>query len=126
MLYSESSDCHYFTNLFIFERCIIYTIVVNDKHFVYNGHFWTKDCEFQTVMKCDKPVILAILCSGDRKLILDNVEVVSALMRLHALHKYDEIDGEIELPFKTHLKILSKIEITGMKRMTLAVSDPNY
>ncbi|CAG9802056.1 unnamed protein product [Chironomus riparius] len=120
MLYSESSKCHYCTNLFIFELCIIYTIVVNDKTFIYNGHFWIKDCEFQTVMKNDKPVILAVLCCGDRHLILDNQPFVSAVMRLHALHKYDEIDGDIELPVEKHLKILSKIEI---RRMSLASSE---
>lgn len=119
-LYSETSKCHYLTNLFIFEQCIIYTIVVNENHFLYNGHFWTKDCEFQTVMKNDNPVILAVLRCGDRHLILDNPEFVSAIMRLHALHKYDQIDGDIELPFENHIKILSKIEISGLRRMSLA------
>jgi hypothetical protein len=71
-------------------------------------------------MKNDNPVILAFLHSGDRQLTMDSTEFVSAVMRLHALHKYDQRDGEIELAFEDHIKILAKIEISGLRRMSLA------
>lgn len=120
---SETSNCYYDTNLFIFERCIIYTIVINKTRYLYNGHFWIKDCHFESVLKNDKSVVLAILTSGNRQLILDNEDFVSALMRLHKLHKYDENEAEIDIPFDSHVKILSKIENANSRRLTLAYCD---
>lgn len=121
---SQTSNCYYDTNLFIFERCIIYTIIVNDRKLLYNGHFWIKDCTFESIIKNGSSVILAVLNCNDRQLVLDKKDFVGAVMRLHQQHKYEEIDAEIDVPFESHLKILAKIEDPkNYRRLPLAVNN---
>lgn len=72
---SETYKCYYDTNLFMFERCIVYTVIVNANHFFYNGHFWIKNIYFEDSLKNDELITIAILRNGKRRLILDNPEV---------------------------------------------------
>jgi hypothetical protein len=109
---------YYDTNFFIFERCVIYTIIINEKYFVYNGHFWIKDVLFETLSKNGRVILIAVLKCSDRKLVIEKKEFVEKLMCLKAQHKYDEVH-EIELPFDEHKKILRNIDDCKLRRYSI-------
>jgi hypothetical protein len=109
--------CFYDINLFIFEKCVVYTIIVSERHFIYGGHFWIKDCIFEEAE--DRPGTTVLLVSSKRKQKFVHPKLVSLLMQLKADHKFSQVD-EIELSQDEHKKILKKIEIGYFRRLSLA------
>jgi hypothetical protein len=123
---SVINGCIYEANFFVFEKCIIYTIVVNKECFLYNGHFWMKDCKFEMVLKNEKTTTLAILKKYfGRNLVMDSPEFVKILVKLYAEHKDDEI-SEIDLPHDKYIEIVKIIDKNPSRRWSLvSLNDSN-
>lgn len=97
---SETNKCYYNTKFLIFQCCVIYTILINEQLSMYNGHFWLKDCKFETVLT-DKsePTLLTKLMYNTRSVWLDNSALSEMLRDLQAKHGTDEISAEIDLKY---------------------------
>lgn len=96
------------SKFFVFERCIIYTTVVNcGTSYGYENHFWMKDVSFGIVAKNK---MFAELTNCNHTVQVDNLKMTEILMGLKMKHCNDEITAEIDMSDYELIRLVDSVE----------------
>lgn len=119
MMSSQEYCCKNESRFFVFERCVIYAIVVAESY-NFENHFWVKDITFN-VARNNK--MYAELTNCNHTVQVDHPGMVTLLKDLKLKHHSDEITAEIDMSDRELIKIVESCgDVMKWRRHSLVAS----